>query len=207
MAALRADAARNRDRLVTAATSLFAERGLDAPLDEIARRAGVSIGTLYNHFPTREALFDAIFPQRLAALDSIAAAAAAEPDPWQGFVTFVHGTIDMQTEDRGLNDALAQRVPVSDQVVEACHRGFRHMAEIIDRAKASGQLRADFEVADFATLVWAMSQVITESSTVAPDACRRFLAFFLDGLRADAAHRLDVPALTSDQLAAIMRRA
>jgi AcrR family transcriptional regulator len=201
---LRADAARNRDSLIAAATQVFGERGLDAPLEEIARRAGVSIGTLYNHFPTREEFCDAIFPQRLAALDRIATAALADSDPWTGFVGFVEGLFALQAEDRGLNDAIAQRFPVTPEVAEACHRGFQHVERIIQRARDSGQLRADFEAPDLATMIWAMSQVIRESMDVAPQAWRRCLAFFLDGLRAEAAHPVAVPVLTGKQLAKVM---
>ncbi|MFC5121874.1 TetR/AcrR family transcriptional regulator [Amycolatopsis halotolerans] len=78
---LRADAARNRDKLLAAATRAFGEHGLDAPLEQIARSAGVSIGTLYAHFPTRDAFVDAILPAQLAALDDLATKALAEPDP------------------------------------------------------------------------------------------------------------------------------
>lgn len=197
---LRADAARNRDKLLVAATQVFGERGLDAPLEEIARRAGVSIGTLYNHFPTREAFFDAIFPERLAALDRIAAAATADPDPWAGFVGFLHGLFALQAEDLGLNDALARRYPLATEVNDACHRGLKHVDQIIARAKNSRQLRADFETQDLATLIWAMSQVIRESRPVAPHAWRRYLAFHLDGLRAEAAHPIAEPVLTPAQL-------
>lgn len=199
---LRADAARNRDRLLAAADQLFAERGLDAPLDEIARRAGVSIGTLYNHFATREAFFDALFPERLAAFDELAATALADPDAWNGFAGFVEGMFAMQAQDRGLNDALAQRFPLATEVNEVCHRGFQHVERVIERAKDSGQLRPDFEPPDMVTLIWAMSQVIRESMETSPHAWRRCLGFFLDGLRADAAHPIPVSALTRQELAA-----
>lgn len=197
---LRADAARNRDRLLAAATEVFAERGLDAPLEEIARRAAVSIGTLYNHFPTREALLDTIFPARMAKLAEQAAAARVDPDPWNGFVRFTEALFALHAEDRGLNDALARRVPLSPGLLEACHRCFAHLDELIDRARAGGQLRADFETTDFAALVWAMSQIIRETVDVAPDVWRRSLALFLDGLRAGAARPLPAPALTAGQL-------
>jgi hypothetical protein len=111
----------------------------------------------------------------------------------------------LQSEDHGLNDALALRFPLSPEVNEACHRGFQHADRIIKRAKESGQLRADFDPQDLATVIWAMSQVIRESMEVAPQAWRRCLAFFLDGLRADAAHPIEVPALTESQLARMMR--
>jgi len=177
---LRADAARNRDKLLAAATKEFSERGLDVPLEHIARRAEVSIGTLYAHFPTREAFFDAIFPVRLAQLDAMADAALADPDPWHGFVGYLEGVFELHATDRGLSDALVRQYPRAIEVSAACHRGASHIERIIDRAKESGQLRAEFEMSDMTALVLAMSQVVRET----PDAWRRFLAFFLDGLRA-----------------------
>ncbi len=180
---LRADAARNRDKLLAAAVDVFGRQGLDAPLEHIARKAEVSIGTLYAHFPTRQAFIDAIFPERLAVLDDIGAAALAEPDPWQGFVAFVEGTVALQAEDLGLNDAIARRLPPSSEAVQVCQRGMGHAELIIGRAKDSGRLRADFEPADLATLTWAMSQVIRESIDTEPERWRRFLRFYLDGLR------------------------
>ena len=202
---LRADAARNRDRLLATAAELFGERGLDVPMEEIARRAGVSIGTLYNHFPSREALYDAILPERLGALERLAAAALAEDDPWTGFAGFVEGLIALQAGDRGLNDAIARQYLTTDEVRKVCGRGLERVNEIIARASRAGRLRADFEPADLVMLVWGMSQVIRESAEVAPAAWRRCLRFYLDGLRAEAAAPTDVPALTTAQLAAIAR--
>ncbi|SNS60579.1 TetR/AcrR family transcriptional regulator [Actinomadura mexicana] len=197
----RADAVRNRDKLVAAGAAVFGERGLDAPLEEVARRAGVSIGTLYNHFPARENLFDAIFPARLAALDEIVELSLAEPDPWRGFVGYIEGLFALQAEDRGLNDALARRYPGASELNAACHRGFDHLVTTMARAKESGDLRPDFEPQDVVPLMWAMSQVIRESADAAPDAWRRCLGFFLDGLRAEAARPLPVSALTPEQMA------
>jgi AcrR family transcriptional regulator len=201
---LRADAARNRDRLLIAASEVFAERGLDASLEEIARRTGVSIGTLYNHFRTREELLDAIVPVRMAVLDASAEAALANPDSWAGFVDFTQTLFALHAEDRALNDALAQRVPLSPGIVDACHRCFERIEQLVARAKDDGQLRADFETSDYAAMIWAMSQVIHETAGVAPVAWRRHLAFHLDGLRPAAARPIPAPALTPEQLAVIM---
>lgn len=117
---LRADAARNRDKLLAAGTQVFGERGLDAPLEEVARRAGVSIGTLYNHFPTREAFLTAILPERLAPLDAVIEASLAAPDPWDGFVGFLEGLFALQARDRGLNDAVTRQFPGTDGVNAEC---------------------------------------------------------------------------------------
>lgn len=183
---LRADAARNRAKLLEAATQVFGERGLEAPLEHIAKQAGVSIGTLYKHFPTREAFVDAIFPERLSVLAEIGATALTSADPWQGFTTFVEGLVALQAEDLGLNDAIARRLPTASEAERYCGRGMDFAADIIKRAKASGQLRADFEPADLVTLTWAMSQVIRESAESEPHRWRKFLGFLLDGLKEPA---------------------
>jgi AcrR family transcriptional regulator len=176
----RADAQRNRDLLVATAAELFAERGLEVPFDEIARSAGVSIGTLYNHFPTRDALYNAIIPARLGALDRIVASALEAADPWEGFVAYLEGSLALQAEDRSLNDAIAQRLPVSEEIIEACHRNLGGIEELIDRAKADGVLRADFEPQDLVMLASAVSQLVQESGD-----WKRFLSFYINGLRAN----------------------
>ncbi|MDX8146498.1 helix-turn-helix domain-containing protein [Lentzea sp. BCCO 10_0061] len=176
---LRADAARNREKLLAAATQLFAERGLDVPMEHIARRAEVSIGTLYKHFPTRQDLVSAIFPERLAALDVIGEKALADQDPWHAFVGYLEDLYALQAEDRGLNDILARDLPNAPEVVSACHRGAGHSEILITRAIAGGGLRPDFSITDMATLTRAMAQVIRDS----PGEWRRFLSIYVDGLR------------------------
>ncbi|KJK50799.1 TetR family transcriptional regulator [Lentzea aerocolonigenes] len=177
---LRADAARNREKLLAAAAELFAERGLDVPLEHIARRASVSIGTLYKHFPTREDFLGAIFPERLAALDVIGDKAMADPDPWHAFACYLDDLYALQAEDLGLNDILARDLPNAPEVVSACHRGQGHIGILITRAIDAGVLRADCSITDMATLTRAMAQVIRDS----PGEWRRFLSIYLEGLRA-----------------------
>lgn len=183
---LRADAARNREKLLDAATRLFAERGLDVPMEHIARRAGVSIGTLYAHFPTREAFFEAIFPARLAALEELGRQALADPDPWHGFVGYLENLFAMHAEDHGLNEVLARTLPDAAAVVRACRQGAAFASELIDRAHADGRLRADFTPTDLSMLTRAMAQVIRDSLDAGNDEWRRFLAVYVDGLRVRA---------------------
>jgi AcrR family transcriptional regulator len=201
----RRDAVANRERLLVAAGEVFAERGVAAPLDEIARRANVSIGTLYNHFPTREELLDAIYPERIAALNEAAEQAVSNSDPWAGFRTFVLRVFELQAEDRGLNDAMTLRYPNATALSDACDRGFAPVGELIDRAQRAGTLRADFTVEDLAFLVWATSRVIAATAGTAPDAWRRYVDLQLDGLRAEGAHPLSTPPMTPTQVAAAMR--
>ncbi|MDA0637442.1 helix-turn-helix domain containing protein [Nonomuraea sp. MCN248] len=106
---MRKDAVHNRERLLKAARELFADRGLDVPLEEVARRAGVSIGTLYNRFPTRDDLVEAVFADRVAAVRELAERALAEDDAWQGFVDFLTGVCELQSVDLGCNE-LAVRI-------------------------------------------------------------------------------------------------
>jgi AcrR family transcriptional regulator len=180
---MRADALRNRQQLLTAAADLFAERGVDVPLDEIARRAGVSIGTLYNHFANRGALLDAALPDWGAEVDRLAAAALADPDPWRGFAGFIDGLFVIQARNRSMNDAIA-RTPVGPvDVASECGRAGGVLESVVNRAREAGVLRPDFSAGDLATMIGAMSKVIAMSGgndTV----WRRHLGFVLDGLRA-----------------------
>jgi AcrR family transcriptional regulator len=201
---LRKDAQRNRERLLATAADLFAVRGLDVPFEEIARQAGVSIGTLYNHFPTREALLDAILPDRIRVLEAISEQALAHPDPWAGFVLYVERIVHLQAEDRGLNQALSQRFPDAEALTAACGDGLARVGRVISRAQRHGALRKDFRTQDLICLIWATSRIIEATGQVAPDTWRRCLGFLLDGLRAEAAHRIDVPAMTDDQVAEAM---
>jgi AcrR family transcriptional regulator len=201
---LRKDAQRNRERLVEAARTVFAERGLDVALEEVARRAGVSIGTLYNRFPTRADLVAAVFADRRETLIEIAERALAMDDAWAGFVHFLEQVCRMQATDRGFNDLSARSLP---QAAPAPHlaRGHELMTEVVERAKRNGALRPDFVLADMAFVTWAITRTIEATAGEHPEAWRRHLGFILDGLRAPAAHPLPVPALTDEQVSRIMR--
>lgn len=186
MSAMRADAVRNRDRLVAAAAELFTERGVDVPLDEIARGAGVSIGTLYNHFPNRGALLDVVLADRLAVIDRLAQQALGDADPWRGFTEFLDSLFTMQASDRSINDAVSRNPVGAVDVAGECGRAGGLLEDVVERARGAGALRADFGADDLATLMWAMSKVIAMAD--GDDAVwRRHLAFVLDGLKGPAA--------------------
>jgi AcrR family transcriptional regulator len=201
----RRDAVANREKLVAAAGAVFAEHGVSAPLEEIARRAEVSIGTLYNHFPSRGALLDSVYPARIAALAGTAETALADDDAWRGFRTFLTSVFELQASDRGMNDAMTLRYPDATALAAACDEGFASTARLVERAQESGALRSDFQIEDLASLIWSISRIISATAEVAPDAWRRFLDLQLDGLRAEAAHPLSAPAMTAEQVAAAMR--
>ncbi|MGH8880507.1 MAG: TetR/AcrR family transcriptional regulator [Stackebrandtia sp.] len=204
---LRRDAARNREKLLAAASEVFAASGLDASLEEIARHAEVSIGTLYNHFPTRETLFDAIFPERVEAVDHIARRSLSHEDSWLGLTEFLTALFETIARDQGLRHVMTREYPDAQLLTEACHRGYENIAALLDRARESGQLRTDFTMPDLACLLWSMTRVIDATAAVAPQAWRRHLGFVLDGLRTDAAHRLPAEAMTSQQVSEALMRA
>jgi len=183
---LRADAQRNRDKIVATARTLFAERGLDVPMDEIAKNAGVGSGTLYRNFPTLDELITAVFLERAA--DNVAALERAQqhPDPWQGFADFIRETCHAQAADRGMANltAIGHR---SRKLRELHNRGYKGFTALIDRAKASGQLRADFAPEDLILLYMAIAGITRHAGPTAPAATDRFIALTLDGYRSEAA--------------------
>jgi AcrR family transcriptional regulator len=197
---LRADALRNREAIVAAARQVFAEAGLDAPLEEIARRAGVGIGTLYRRFPSRLDLVDAILTGSVEAHVRVAEEALAMADPWEGFVHFLTEVGRLQATDRGLNDMMSMRLPRATRAESAKRRFFEAQAEIIARAQRSGELRADVTSEDMALLAWATTRIVEATHDVAADAWWRHLALLIDGLRADRARPLPVPPMTVRQV-------
>ncbi|WP_069162017.1 TetR/AcrR family transcriptional regulator [Nocardia altamirensis] len=202
---LRSDARRNRDAIVSAARAVFEERGLDAPLKDIAARAGVAIGTLYNRFPTRDDLIAAAVEDRIEAGGRIAEEALAIPDPWEAFVYLVEKICELQAADR-LIGGLAVRAAPSTAIAAAQATGHTMMRQIITRAQQSGALRADWVLEDIAFITWSHTRILEATATTAPTAWRRHLALTLDGLRADAAHPLPVPPLTDEQLMESLRQ-
>jgi AcrR family transcriptional regulator len=183
----RRDAQRNRERLVASARGVFAECGVDASLEEIARRAGVGIGTLYRHFPTRQALVEALYEERIGELLAIATDARSSPDAWTAFSTFLERTVELHACDQLLKDVLAQYAAGGEGPAGAKEELRRAVDELLARAHAEGSLRPDFTVVDLRLLFRSLRPLIEPTPGNAPDAWRRHLGFVLDGLRAEAA--------------------
>jgi AcrR family transcriptional regulator len=197
---LRQDAARNRERLVAAAREVFRRKGLDAPLEEIAREAGVAIGTLYNRFPSRGELVDAALGPLAEQAVDIAARAARIEDPWDAFAAYMTDSCGLLAADRGYADVNRSRVSGTPAINAARERMWVFKAAIVTRAKEAGALRGDVESADLVLLMWGIAAIADATRDVAPDAWRRQLALALDGLRPAAAHPLPKPALSSAEL-------
>jgi AcrR family transcriptional regulator len=180
---LRADAARNRAAIVAVARDVFAERGLEAPLETIAVRAGVGIATLYRRFPTREKLVAAALVDKVAEYADAARHALADSDPWAGFAGFVERICELQAGDRGLSDLLSMTLSADERVEQLRGTANALLLTVIDRAKAAGTLREDFVAEDLALLLIATSAVMYVTRTDAPGAWRRFVALALDAFR------------------------
>jgi AcrR family transcriptional regulator len=203
---LRKDAERNRLRILTAAGELFTERGLSVTLDDIARHAGVGVGTVYRRFPDKEVLIDALFEQRLEAMCEIAAEALAHPDPWDGFVLFFERGSELQARDRGLKELIQCSAHGGGCLAEVRGRLRALVVQVFDRAKAAGVVRPDAMPMDAPVIQFMLGAVMDRSRNVDPELWRRYLQLVLDGLRPDAASSLPVRALDADQLDAVMRR-
>jgi AcrR family transcriptional regulator len=181
---LRADAARNRARLIEAARELFAERGLHVTMDEIARHAGVGVGTAYRRFASREELISALFDDRIEQVVAIAEAAAADPDPWRGLTRWIEASIEMQAADRGLKELLLSPGDLRARMVGVRERMMPLFEGLIERAKADGLLRPDVDPLDLPPLMFMLGAAADFGGDMAPDLWRRYLVVLLDGLRA-----------------------
>lgn len=194
---LRKDAARNRALLLTAGREVFAERGLEASLDDVARAAGVGVGTAYRHFPNKYELARAIFTEAIDAIIELAERALTFADPWDGIVTFLEGTAEAQTADRGLREVL-MGVHDAEQMQRVNDRLREPLTELVERARRTGALRADVAATDIGIVVLMLCTVADVTGDVAPELWRRYLPMLLDGLRSGS--RLPVPAISPEEL-------
>lgn len=185
---MRADAQRNAEKLRAAAAELFHERGLQVPLKEIARRAGVSHGTLYNLFGTREALIDEVVTDHAARrLEEVAQQALSIEDAWAGFAHYVEKICELQATDPAVADVVSGRYPGAERLMTACGRTRDAAQRILGRAREAGALRPDFTDADLVFAFAANALLARSTGDAAPNAWRRQAAFMLDGLRTEAA--------------------
>lgn len=197
---LRRDAQERRNRLLDAARREFAAHGVDASLEKVAREAGVSIGTLYRHFPTRMDLLMAAFRPRLDAFMEGAAKALTIEDPWDGFVFYLENLFAMQAGDRGFNDFLSRRFTDNAETERIHDQMCRHIEDVLARAQDAGKVRPDLSQADIVNLIWSNGRMIDATSTTAPNAWRRHLYLILDAYRAERAHPIPEPPMTDQQL-------
>jgi len=183
--ALRADAQRNRDAIVAAARDVFGARGLGAPLEEVAARANVGTATLYRRFATKLDLVTEAFEPEARAYVEVVDRGLADPDPWHGFVTTVVSVCAMQAEHRALADLVTLTPPSENgDPGDTPHLGSSRIHELVARAQASGDLRADFTPQDVVLIFMSTAGVVHRTYAAAPDSWRRTVGFMLAGLRA-----------------------
>ncbi len=196
---LRKDAVRNRALLVAAAREVFAERGLEASLDEVAHHAGLGVATAYRHFANKYELAKAIFGEAIDAIVALAADAAESADAWGGMVAFFEGAAAAQMADRGLREVL-MGVHDAEHMEQVSDRLSPLLNRLVTRAKASGDLRQDADATDIGIVLMMLCTVADVTGDVAPDLWRRYLPMLLDGLREGTRTPLPVAPVEEDLL-------
>ncbi|WP_326777663.1 TetR/AcrR family transcriptional regulator [Streptomyces sp. NBC_01445] len=198
----RRDARRNRDLLIDAAHEVFTEQGLSAPLDVIARRAGVGNATLYRHFPHRAALVDAVFRDQLAGTMDAGERARSTDDAWTGLTGYLQAVFTVLATDRGTNDLMTTHLEGVESL-EAVHaHNHRTVELLLERGRDQGTVRPDVTTEDVLFALAALGRAVPALTTATTaDAWHRPLALLCDSLRAaPPSPPLPSPALTPAQL-------
>jgi AcrR family transcriptional regulator len=179
----RRDAVRNRAKVLDAARAQFAEKGLETQIEEIARRAGVGVGTVYRHFPTKEALLEALAIDRFESLAAAAREGLDLEDPWEGLVRLMRFGARLMAEDRALSEAMEQLPGICGPAAESS--GLDALTdELVARAQAAGELRPDIVGDDIGALVCGLGRSTRTSGEGPVMSWERYLEILLDGLRA-----------------------
>lgn len=190
----RKDSVRNRARLIGAARQVFAERGLDATLDEIAARAGLGVGTAYRHFADKYELAAELLGEATQEVADEARAALAIDDPWDALVWYFQTSVARQAANRGLYEALAGRGRVADKI-----RVWPELAaavtELFDRARRAGAIRDELRAEDSVAVFTMLGALDTT-----PERRQRYLGLILDGMRATGRPTLPGSAAHYDSL-------
>lgn len=184
---LRSDARDNRERILDAARSIFVTDGLEVPIREIARRAEVGPATVYRHFPTKEMLIAEAFTDQMLACRSIVDEGLADPDPWRGFCGAVEQLCELQARDHGFTAAFMSTFPHAMDFAAIRTSSLTGAAELIRRAKDSGQLRPDIVLDDLILMIMANNGIHAETPAARLAAARRFAAHMLQAFHASPA--------------------
>ena len=201
---LRADAERNRTKILEAAAQVFAEKGLDATLDEVATAAGVGVGTVYRRFPDKDSLIGALFDNAVDEIASLASEAPSRGNSWEALVWFLEQALQRQCANRGLRDVVVSSTYPLDRIEEAKCRITPAIGLLVGRAQDDGYLRRDVVGADFPIMEMMISFLGNMTAVVAPDLWRRYLTIFLDGLMVS---RSEPSALFEVPVDSVMREA
>jgi AcrR family transcriptional regulator len=189
--ALRADAARNRRRILAAAGLVFAERGLEASTAEIARRAGVGEATLFRRFPTKDDLIVAILAEQMDDVIALAEECSKEPDPWRAIERFFLGIVEQQVSDRGALDAVKEECMASPALAGRRRAIMDSISRLLRRAQQAGVVRDDLTAPDLALLIPAGSAAAGVAFPgLRHDLWKRYAGVVLDGMRPEGATKL-----------------
>jgi AcrR family transcriptional regulator len=202
---LRADAERNRQRIIGAAQTLFAERGIDVTMEEVAKRAEVGAATLYRRFPTRADLVAGAFEEKMWRFADGARKALKDPDPWNGFCRYVRSLCAMQLDDRGFSDVLTMTFPSVARFEMARTQAFEDFSELTRRAQEAGSLRTDFVPEDLIILLMGSAGVVAATGDVAPRSAPRLVGYLLQAFAAPGGGALPPPPSTRQMYKAISR--
>ncbi|WP_416960668.1 TetR/AcrR family transcriptional regulator [Streptomyces sp. Agncl-13] len=197
---LRADAERNRRLVMTTADRLFAQRGATVPLNEIAREAGIGVGTVYRRFPDLQSLVDALFTERFTVFLDLAATAAKLPDPAQALRHYLLAAAQWRSEDRALEVILANASVDTGPVARTRDQLGRLVDGLAERAVRAGAVREDFASADVYAFLYMIGAVADRTHDVAPDAWRRYAEVLMLGFGLEPSPTAHTSAMTDDQL-------
>ena len=204
---MRKDAERNRSRIVQAARGLFACKGLEPNLNDVARHAGVGVGTVYRRFATKQGLLEAVFEDALNQLADLAESALGQPDGWQAFVWYVERMCEITATDRGLREIAFSKAYAGDRVAAAQDRLVPVVKQLVHRARGEGQLRAELSDTDMPIFGLIAGTVSEFAGHVDAELWRRYVAILLDGMRSrDDQLPLPVAALDETQIEAAMQQ-
>ena len=179
---LRADAARNRQRLIDAAAEVFAARGFDATLDDIARHAGVNVATAYRHFANKHELADEFLRQSNDRAAAVAEEAAEHPDPWAGVTQFIERSLELLASNRALVDVLTRSYG-GEHFAELVRRTTAPLDRLLARCRAAGVVRPDVAATDFAPIIEMLGAITDPGIPGLPYLPHRYIGLILAGLR------------------------
>lgn len=202
---VRKDVARNRGLLMRSAEALFAERGTDVALEEIARHAGVGVATAYRHFASKQALVEAMAETKTGQFMAVLRECEAIADPREAFEACLYRICELQANDRGMRQVISATHGI-DKVAAFHQRGGPQFERLFNRAKQAGAFRPECEASDLVVAFWMIGKVSDATSRNSPEQWRRQLGFLLDGLREEAAPRQPptAPSLSMQQIETIM---
>lgn len=203
---LRRDAERNRQRVIEAARELFASRGLEANLNDVAHHAGLGVGTVYRRFPTKQELIEAVFEDGVNRLTEFADSALRHDDSWEGFVWFLEQMCEATATDRGAREIVFSRTYSGVRVDAARDRLAPKVANLVKRAQKDGYLRPELSQTDIPIFGLLAGTVSEFAGHVDAQLWRRYVAILIDGIRNRGDHtRLEISALEEEELEAAMQ--